>query len=96
MLKKYYLGGFFWAPIPLKRYQNTSGFAADISKLPILEFDYDYIKNKYANKSRLLFKNINRLWYEIKIKNIKLQIFHLTRRQTLTNCVHMYVTYSKS
>ena len=28
MLKKYYLGGFFWAPIPHKRYQNTSGFAA--------------------------------------------------------------------
>ena len=27
MLKKYYLGGFFWAPIPVKRYQNTSGFA---------------------------------------------------------------------
>ena len=25
MLKKYYLGGFFWAPIPHKRYQNTSG-----------------------------------------------------------------------
>ena len=27
MFKKYYLGGFFWAPIPHKRYQNTSGFA---------------------------------------------------------------------
>ena len=27
MLKKYYLGGFFLAPIPVKRYQNTSGFA---------------------------------------------------------------------
>ena len=29
MLKKYYLGGFFWAPIPHKRYQNTSGFAVE-------------------------------------------------------------------
>ena len=28
MLKKYYLGRFFWAPIPHKRYQNTSEFAA--------------------------------------------------------------------
>ena len=28
MLKKYYLGGLFWAPIPHKRYQNTYGFAA--------------------------------------------------------------------
>ena len=27
MLKKYYLGGFFWAPILLKWYQNMSGFA---------------------------------------------------------------------
>ena len=27
MLKKYYLGRFFWAPIPVKRYQNLSGFA---------------------------------------------------------------------
>ena len=30
MLKKYYLGGFFWAPILLKWYQNMSGFTADI------------------------------------------------------------------
>ena len=28
MLKKYYLGRFFWAPIPHKWYQNTSEFAA--------------------------------------------------------------------
>ena len=27
MLKRYYLGGFFWVPIPLKQYQNRSGFA---------------------------------------------------------------------
>ena len=27
MLKKYYLGGFFWTPIPHKWYQNMSGFA---------------------------------------------------------------------
>ena len=30
MLKKYYLGGFFWAPIPHKRYQNTYGFAGEV------------------------------------------------------------------
>ena len=51
----------------------------ELSKVPILEFRYDYIKNKYGNKSRLLFKNIDRLMYEIKIKNIKLLIFHLMR-----------------
>ena len=27
MLKKYYLGGFLWAPILHKQYQNMSGFA---------------------------------------------------------------------
>ena len=30
MLKKYYLGGFFWAPIPVKWYQNNSGFAGGL------------------------------------------------------------------
>ena len=29
MLKKYYLGRFFWALIPVKWYQNMSGFASD-------------------------------------------------------------------
>ena len=29
MLKKYCLGGFFWAPILHKWYQNMSGFACD-------------------------------------------------------------------
>ena len=28
MLKKYYLGLFFWVPIPVKQYQNMSGFAS--------------------------------------------------------------------
>ena len=32
MLKKYYLAGFFWASILVKRYQNMSGFASSICK----------------------------------------------------------------
>ena len=28
MLKKYYLGEFFWAPIQVKWYQNTTGFTS--------------------------------------------------------------------
>ena len=28
MLKKYYLGRVFWAPVPHKRYQNMSGFTS--------------------------------------------------------------------
>ena len=30
MLKKYYLGGFFWVPIPHRWYQNMSEFAAGV------------------------------------------------------------------
>ena len=52
MLKKYYLGGFFWAPKPSKRYQNMSGLAStplppyllegwDVLK--IIEEDQDFL-----------------------------------------------------
>ena len=41
MLKKYYLGGFFWAPIPVKRYQNTSGFAGERT-ITYREKSFDY------------------------------------------------------
>ena len=34
MLKTYYLGRFFWVPIPIKQYQNMSGFAGDCSLIP--------------------------------------------------------------
>ena len=68
MLKKYYLGTFFWAPIPHNRYQNISGFAGVLihivytcifkfSKLLMYEFHYNYIKNKCGNNSRLLFRD---------------------------------------
>ena len=70
MLKKYYLGAFFWAPIPHKRYQNISGFTGVLihivytcifkfSKVLMYEFQYNYIKNKYGNNSRLLFRDTN-------------------------------------
>ena len=34
------------------------------------EFHYDYIKNKYDNKSKLLFTGIDSLMYEIKTEGI--------------------------
>ena len=34
------------------------------------EFHYDYIRNKYDNKSKLLFTNIDSLMYEIKTEDV--------------------------
>ena len=36
----------------------------------ILEFHYDYIKNKYDNKSKLLFTDTDSLMYEIKAEDV--------------------------
>ena len=42
----------------------------ELSKVLIPEFNYDYIKNKYNNKSKLLFTDTERLMYEIKTEDI--------------------------
>ena len=42
----------------------------DLSKLLMHECQYDYIKNKYGNNSRLLFTDNDILNEEIKINNI--------------------------
>ena len=34
------------------------------------KFHYDYIKNKYDNKSRLLFTDTKSLMYEIKTEDV--------------------------
>ena len=42
----------------------------ELSKVPLDEYHYDYIKNKYGNKSRLLFTDTDSLMYEIETKNV--------------------------
>ena len=37
MLKKYYLGGFFWVLILHKRYQNMSGFTDGVGEMKSLD-----------------------------------------------------------
>ena len=40
------------------------------TRILIYEFHYDYVKNKYDNKSKLLFTDIDSLMYEIKTKEV--------------------------
>ena len=40
-----------------------------LAKLLMYEFHYDYIKNKYGDKSRLLFTDTASLMYEIKTED---------------------------
>ena len=42
----------------------------ELSKVLMDEFHYDYVRNKYDNKSKLLFTNTDSLMYEIKTEDV--------------------------
>ena len=42
----------------------------ELSKVLMYESYYDYIKNKYGNKSKLLFTDTDSLMYEIKTEDV--------------------------
>ena len=43
----------------------------ELGKLLMYEFHYDNIKNKYYNKSKLLFTDTDSVMYEIKTEDVK-------------------------
>ena len=57
----------------------------DLSKALIYKFHYDYIKNKYGNKSRLLFTDTDSLMYEIRTENIMKILVKTNNRLVLVN-----------
>ena len=59
----------------------------ELSKVSMYKFHYDYIKNKYASNSRLLFADTERcLMYEIKTEDVY---------EDFSNNKEMYSTTSK-
>ena len=42
----------------------------ELSRVLMQKFHYDYIKNKYGNKSKLLFTGTDSLTYEIKTEDV--------------------------
>ena len=54
----------------LKKPAYTGMYIWELEKVLMYEFHYDYIKNKYDNKSILLFTEIDSLMYETKAENV--------------------------
>ena len=52
MLKKYYLGEFFWVPILHKRYQNMSGFAGDYGSVIQIKFNISDLEERFVSLVR--------------------------------------------
>ena len=73
MLKKYYLGGFFWAPTRHKQYQNISGFTGDTCRiLPDMGFAMESQELKELSFCVIFRKN---KWQQNFQKNAKCLTF---------------------
>ena len=56
--------------LKLNKAAYTGMCILELSKVLMYEFLYDYIKNKYDNKSKLLFTEIDIIMYEIKTEDV--------------------------
>ena len=57
-------------PLKLNKPEYIGMGILKLSKELMYEFHYDYIKNKYDNKSKLLFTDTDSLMYEIKTEDV--------------------------
>ena len=56
--------------LTLKKPANIRICVLELSKVPMYEFHFDYIKNKYGSKSRLSFTDTDSFMYEIQTENV--------------------------
>ena len=56
--------------LTLKKPANIRICVLELSKVPMYEFHFDYIKKKYGSKSRLSFTDTDSFMYEIQIENV--------------------------
>ena len=56
--------------LKLNKPAHTGMCILELSRVLMYEFHYDYVKNKYDNKSELLFRDIGNLMYEIKTEDV--------------------------
>ena len=57
-------------PLKLNKPANIGMCIWELSKVLMYKFHYDYIKNKYESKSKLLFTDIDSLIYETKTEDV--------------------------
>ena len=55
--------------LKLSKPAHTGMCILEMAKVLVYKFHYDYIKNEYDNKSKLLFTDIDSLVYEIKTED---------------------------
>ena len=56
--------------LKLKKPAYVGIYILELRKVLMYKFHYDYIKNKYGNKSKLLFAGTDSLLYEIKTEDV--------------------------
>ena len=56
--------------LKLSKLAYTGLCVFELSKVLMYEFHYGYIKNKYDNKLKLLFRNTDSLMYKIKTEDV--------------------------